>query len=130
MIILDENIPRDQRELLQNWGRRLKQIGYDFGRQGLKDAEEIVPLLHSIRQPVLFTRDMGFFKRRFCHRRYGVVCLDIVAEETARYIRRFLRHAKFNTNAKRMGKVVRVSPQKIHYWSLKMEKEVEIGWET
>ena len=44
MNILDENIPKPQRELLE--GRRIsvRQVGVNIGRKGLLD-EEIIPLL-------------------------------------------------------------------------------------
>jgi hypothetical protein len=56
---LDENIPRSQRLLLVSWGIHVKRIGVDIGRKGLQD-EEIIPLLHSLRQPTFMTRDEDF----------------------------------------------------------------------
>jgi hypothetical protein len=53
MNILDENILKDQRILLLNWGVPVRQIGYEVGRKGMKD-EEIIPfcsnsaVLHSL----------------------------------------------------------------------------------
>jgi hypothetical protein len=67
MIILDENIPESQRQLLVDWRVRVKKIGRDIGRQGLKDREDVIPLLQSLRYPTLFTRDMWIFDRRLCH---------------------------------------------------------------
>jgi hypothetical protein len=49
MNLLDENIPESQRQLLRSWRIRVKQIGVDIGRQGMKDQEDIVPLLQSRR---------------------------------------------------------------------------------
>ena len=43
MIVLDENIPEDQRLLLRSWRIRAYQIGRDVGRAGIKD-EQIIPL--------------------------------------------------------------------------------------
>lgn len=43
MNILDENIVAEQREALQNWGIKIRQIGIDVGRWGMDD-EEIIPL--------------------------------------------------------------------------------------
>ncbi len=79
MNILDENIPESQRQLLRGWRIRVKQTGQDIGEQGMKDRQQIIPLLQALRRPVLFTRDLGFFDRRLCHRGYGIVCLAVGA---------------------------------------------------
>jgi hypothetical protein len=129
MNILDENIPESQRQLLRSWRIRVKQIGQDIGRQGMKDREHVVPLLQSIPRSVLFTRDLGFYDRELCHRRYGIVCLAVGLNEVADFIRRFLRHSAFNTKAKRMGKVAQVSQTAIRYCHLDREEESEVAWD-
>ncbi len=50
MNILDENVLKDQRELLLSWRVKIHQIGYDVGRKGVQD-EEIIPLLLQLRRP-------------------------------------------------------------------------------
>ena len=60
MIVLDENIPEDQRLLLRSWRTRAYQVGRDVGRAGIKD-EQIIPLLLKLRRPIFFTRNLGFF---------------------------------------------------------------------
>jgi len=101
MNILDENIPESQRQLLRGWGIRVRQIGQDVGRQGMKD-EEIIPLLHQLQQPTFVTRDAGFYDRRLCHASYCLAYLDMSQYEAASFIRRFLQHPSFNTHAKRI----------------------------
>ena len=44
MNLLDENIPKDQRLLLEGWRIRIRQIGFNIGQAGMQDAE-IIPLL-------------------------------------------------------------------------------------
>ena len=44
MIVLDENIPEDQRQLLRGWRVRAQQIGEEVGHKGMKD-DQIIPLL-------------------------------------------------------------------------------------
>lgn len=63
MHILDENILKSQRELLE--GRRIavRQIGVNAGRKGMLD-EEIIPLLQQLSRPTFFTRDDGFLRAR------------------------------------------------------------------
>ena len=68
MNILDENIPKPQRELLEGRGISVRQVGVNIGRKGLLD-EEIIPLLQRLRHPTFFTRDSDFYDRRLCHYR-------------------------------------------------------------
>jgi hypothetical protein len=53
MIVLDENFPESQRQLLRGWRFRIHQVGYEVGRKGLKDTE-IIPLLFQLRTPTFF----------------------------------------------------------------------------
>src|SRR5438874_8153749 len=89
MNILDENIIASQRQRLQSWRIRVRQIGVDLARKGLQD-EEILPFLHHRRRPTFFTRDRGFYRREVCHRQYGLVCLEVAPEEVAIFVRRVL----------------------------------------
>src|SRR5271157_2263346 len=108
MNILDENIPDSQRLLLKSWRIQVSQIGHEVGRQGLKD-EAIIPLLHKSGPATFFTRDKGFYDRRLCHADYCLVCLIMNQYEVATFIRLFLKHPQFNTSARRMGKVIRLT---------------------
>ena len=76
MNILDENIPSNQRQLLERWRIRVRQIGFDMGRRGLKD-DEIIPFLRRQCRPTFFTRDEDFYNRRLCHANYGLVYLAV-----------------------------------------------------
>ena len=58
MNLLDENVLEVQRLLLESWRIRVRQIGVDAGRKGLKDSEIIV-LLRQLRNVTFFTRDAG-----------------------------------------------------------------------
>jgi hypothetical protein len=127
MNILDENILDKQRYYLKNWRIHVRQIGHEIGRQGIKD-EEIIPLLHQLGEVTFFTRDYDFYQRNLCHTRYCLVCLAIEEHEVADFVYHFLRHPEFNTKAKRMGKVVRVSHNVIRMWKLHTDKEEEMIW--
>jgi hypothetical protein len=127
MNVLDENIPNSQRQILRNWRIRVQQIGYEVGRQGMKD-EEIIPLLHKISPTTFFTRDLGFYHPNLCHNSYCLVCLSVGQYETASFVRRFLRHPAFKTRAKRMGKVIRLSQIGMQIWRIHSEKPKEIIW--
>ncbi len=93
----------------------------------MKD-EEIIPFLHTLRQATFFTRDLGFYKRQLCHLNYCLVVLDIGQYEVASFIRRILKHEKFDTKAKRMGKVIGVKHTGLQLWCGHAEKEELLKW--
>jgi len=125
--ILDEQIPGEQRLLLKSWRIPVRHIGYDVGRKGLQD-DEIIPLLHRLRRPTFFTLDLGFYQRGLCHKRYCLVGMDIYDDEAASFVRRFLRHPDFDTQAKRMGAVIRISRKGLWIWRLHAEREMQLDW--
>jgi hypothetical protein len=127
MIILDENIPEDQRQLLRRWRLRFRQLGLEVGRPGMRD-EEIIPLLHQIEMSTFFTRDLGFYLPHLRHARYGLVCLAVSQYDAASFIRRFLRHPKFKTQAMRLGKVIQATPSGITFWRLHSDREEKLEW--
>lgn len=127
MILLDENIVESQVQLLR--ARRLAphQIGDDVGRQGMKD-DEIIPLLHSLRQPTLFTRDLRFYERDKPHSGYCIVVLSVGQYEVASFVRQLLRHSHFDTHAKRMGNLLFVNQMSIKAKTLNVEEENTFSW--
>lgn len=129
MNILDENIPKNQRELLLFARLPVRQIGYDFGRKGIQD-DEIIPLLQQLQRPTFFTRDTDFFNRKLSHQRYCLVFLDVDKYEVASFVRRFLRHPDLNTQAKRMGAVVRVSHSGLTLYRHQAGQIIPLKWPT
>ncbi|MGH9842196.1 MAG: hypothetical protein ACREEM_25880 [Blastocatellia bacterium] len=128
MNVLDENIFEPQRRQLEAWKIHVRQIGVEIGRTGMDDREEIIPLLHTLRRPTLFTRDRDFYDPWLRHPGYCLVFLEIKPDETAQFIRRFLRHSMFRNQAQRMGKVVRVHEDGIGFWQVKTDKSQEVAW--
>lgn len=128
MNILDENISKNQRQLLESWRISIRQIGLNAGNSGMKDRE-IISFLQQIRRPTFFTRDDDFFKPQLCHARYGIVYMDVEKHETAFFIRRLLKHKEFNTQTKRIGNVVRVSGAGLACWRLHVREEIHFKWE-
>ena len=51
MNILDENILLSQRVQLRAWQVHFRQIGMEIGRSGMKDHNDIIPLLHTLHRP-------------------------------------------------------------------------------
>ena len=128
MNLLDENIPTDQRDILAAWGVRSRIIGVDLSYLSVGD-DNIISLLHHLKQPTLFTRDEHFFKRSLCHAGYCLVWLDLQPTEAAEYVRRFLRHDRFETKAKRMGVVARAHHDGIQFYFRGQTRRNQVGWQ-
>lgn len=128
MNILDENIPKNQRQLLESWRIAIRQIGLSLGHSGMQD-KEIISLLQQTRRSTFFTRDDDFFRTQLCHAHYSLVYLDVEKYETAIFIRRFLKHAEFNMQVKRLGNIVRVSSAGLACWRLHTREEIHFKWE-
>lgn len=127
MIILDENFPDSQRQLLRGWRVSFRQVAFEIGREGMKD-DEIIPLLHGLNRPTFFTLDEDFFKPRLRHGQYCLIYLDVAQYESAAFIRRTLKHPDLSTKAKRMGKVIRVSHPGLMIWELHAEDRIQFAW--
>jgi hypothetical protein len=54
--------------------------------------------------------------------------MNVGPNETATFVRRFLRHADFDTQVKRMGRVVRVSHAGLAVWRLRSQTEIHTVW--
>ena len=93
----------------------------------MKDSE-IISLLHDLASPTFITRDDDFFERNLCHAGYCLVYTAVEKSEVAVFTRRLLRHPEFNTKAKRMGAVVRVSHAGLMVWRLHNEKQQRFDW--
>jgi hypothetical protein len=128
MIVLDENIDEPQRRRLEMWRIRVRQIGVEVGRLGMKDLNEIIPLLHGLRRSTFFTRDRDFYDPGLAHRNYCLVYLDIKPTKTAQFVRAFLRRHGFRTQAERLGKVARVHQTGITYWQVGASKRARLRW--
>src|SRR6266852_5659821 len=127
MIILDENIPADQYEILRRKRVPVKKIGVAVGRWGMKD-DEIIPLLHQLNRPTFFSLDADYHKRRLRHDSYCLVYLDIEEDGAADCILQVLRHPELNSKAKRMGAVIRADPTGMTIWRGRHEDEERLSW--
>ena len=104
------------------------QIGKETGRQGMKDLDDIIPLLHRLRRSTFFTHDLGFFDYALCHEGYTLICLDVEAKETAAYIRRCLRHPEFRSEKQRMGKVILARQRNLSFWEIGKSRLQRLSW--
>lgn len=128
MNILDENIVESQREQLTKWRVPFRQIGYEVGRKGMED-EQIVPLLIALPRPTFFTQDWDYDKQSLCHPKYSLVIVDVKRAECAAFIRRVLKHSEFDTQAKRLGKVLHASHSGISVWRRHGEERLHFDWD-
>jgi hypothetical protein len=126
MIVLDENVDDYERDRLRTWRIRAHKIGRDLGTKGIKDPQ-IIPFLMTLTRPTLFTLDDDFESPRLCHSAYCIVYLAVRHVEVATYVRRVLRHPALNTQAKRMGAVVRASEAGLRVWR-RNEAEQALAW--
>jgi hypothetical protein len=127
VIILDENIPESQWQLLRSWRIRALLIGRDISEKGIED-DDLIGFLIQQRRPTFVTRDEGFYSRKLCHARYCLVYLAVRPNESAPFVRRFLRHPRFNTRAQRLGAVIRVSSAGLQMWRLHETQESFLSW--
>jgi hypothetical protein len=127
MTILDENFPESQRQLLRGWRVPLRQIGYEVGRKGMQD-EEIRPFVRHRRRTTFFTLDLGFYQRQLRHGRCCLVCVDVGQYAAAAFVRRLLRRRQFDTEAKRLATVIRLSQRGLAVWRLHAEEEIHVDW--
>src|SRR5262245_15358810 len=128
MNVLDENIDDLQRGQLEAWKIHVRQIGIEVGKSGMKDRNDIIPLLHGLRRPTFFTRDHDFYHPWLRHPEYCLVFLEVKPREAARYIKRFLRHPKFRAQQQRMGKVIRVQEDGIRFWQVGVGEAENVSW--
>jgi hypothetical protein len=105
----------------------VKQIGVNLGRKGLKD-DEIVVLLRRLHDPTFITRDTGFYHPNLRHRGYCLIVAGVAQNEVAVFVRRLFRHPDFDTQAKRMGRVVRISHVGVVSWRLRSQTEMHNNW--
>jgi hypothetical protein len=128
LIILDHNIPEDQAQRLRRRRVRFRQIGFEVGRPEWDDQQEILRFLHATKQITFFTRDLGFFRASWRHANYCLVVLTVPVMETAYYVSKLLRHPRFNTRVKRMGKAIKVSTKNITFWEIGRQRQSIATW--
>jgi len=127
MLVLDENLPASQRHLLRKWRMHFRCVGADVAARGTDD-EVLIPALHRLPQPTFFSLDHDFYRRDWVHASYCLVWLDVKRRDAAEFIRRFLRHPAFDTQARRMGSVVRVHSDGISFWRSHQRSPQSVAW--
>ena len=121
MILLDENVHQQSiRASIAAWYRGQVRSLTTLRPNTLIKDEAIPMVLRRVRQPTFVTTNVADFWRRVpAHPRYSIVCVALPNErlhELPSLLRQLLRLPEFNTKAKRMGKVIRVSPSQLQYY--------------
>jgi hypothetical protein len=124
--VLDELFDEAVYEQLKARRLAIEKVGAGFGTTGWLDDHILQALQGSGK--TFHTRDHGFYHRSHVHSSYCIVYHDVPLAEMAAYIRRFLRHPQFNTHAKRLGKVIRVTRQRIEFWQRGRSTKSVIRW--
>jgi hypothetical protein len=57
-------------------------------------------------------------------------CVDVGQYAAATFVRRLLRHRQFDTEAKRLATVIRLSQCGLAVWRLHAEAEIHIDWSS
>lgn len=92
--------------------------------------DEIIPLLHTLRRSTFLTRDQRFYLRETPHRHFCIAVLAVRQDETAHFVRRFVKHPQFDTEAKRLGCLVLISHEGLRIRQLRVDGETRVLWPT
>jgi hypothetical protein len=124
--VLDELFEDEALQQLREWRVHVDKVGQGFGDAGWGDERLRVELHGS--QKTFHTLDGGFYRPRHRHATYCLVYYEVSFKEAPAFIRRFLRHPAFNTHAKRLGKVVKVTTERIYFWEIGIKRQQSVEW--
>ena len=127
MFLIDENVSELEVSRLRRAGIRVRLIGDEVSQVGTSD-EDLIRSIRKLKRPVVFTQDEDFFQFRWLHRGFALVWLAVNPDQVADYVRRFLRHPTFKTQAKRMGVVAKVAPACIRFWRIGNRQLQRVDW--
>ncbi|MBM3236622.1 hypothetical protein FJZ31_10025 [Candidatus Poribacteria bacterium] len=83
-----------------------------------------------LKTPTFITKDCkDFYKRQRLDKRYCIICVDVHRTEFVNVVRKIFRHPLFNTAAKRMGKVIKVTSTQISYFEVGESQEITIPFQ-
>jgi len=123
--ILDENSPDSQCKKLSP-KISIRKVGLNFLAQGASD-EQILAALRRLRA-TFHSQDKHFANPDWRHPRYCLIYYDVPRAKLADYVLRLLRHPFFRTHAKRLGKVIHVTPEQIKIWTYHREELQVYAW--
>jgi hypothetical protein len=94
------------------------------------DDENLLPILRRLSHPTFFTLDRDFYRADWSHADYCLAWLDVRRCDAGQFIRRFLRHGVFASQAQRMGVVARIHGEGITFWRTPQGRPGSVPWKT
>jgi hypothetical protein len=133
MIVLDEQLlGYGLQEVIGHWYRGAITDITRLRPQTIITDDAIPDLLRTVRQPTFITINVADFWRRLTpDRRFGVVCFALPTTRVERLpalLRRLFATTPFRTRRSRLGKIVRVSPHQVQYYTAESWAVQEIEW--
>ncbi|MHB8575305.1 MAG: hypothetical protein ACYDCQ_08235 [Dehalococcoidia bacterium] len=129
-IVLDDHLSSpDVRGPLASW--TTVQFLREVRPQEVIKDERVPAILRTLQRPTFVTIDDWFWNR---NRRAAHYCIVYIAlredeqQDLPALLRRLFRHAQFRTRALRMGKVIRVSRERVMWWQLGDERQRTSNW--
>ena len=131
MIVLDEQLlGRDLEQSIAAWYQGSICFITDLRPDTIIKDDAIPMLLRQQSQPTFVTiNERDFWRKVAIDEHFCIVCFalpDPRAREIASSFRTLLQHPEFNTKAKRMGKVLRVTDTKVAYYCVASREILEI----
>ena len=122
MIVLDEQLlGRHLEREIGKWYRGTVCFITDLRPNTVIKDEDIPKLLRHQDQPTFVTiNERDFWRKVAITEQFCIICFclpDPRASEISSILRTLFRHPEFRTKRRRMGKVIRVSHQRISYYS-------------
>lgn len=123
MIVLDEQLlGRNLDFEIAKWYRGSVVFISDLRPNTIIKDDAVPVLLRQLAQPTFITINTeDFWRRTPANNHYCVVCLVLPDSHAVRIpgtLRELFHTGEFRTKSKRMGKVIRVTKEAIHYYSL------------
>ena len=123
--VLDADVRQQDYQALRRRFSMVK-VGDGFGYPSISDSDIRRELHHS--KQTFHTQDLDFYHPRYRHPTYCLVFYGVEDQDFASCVQRFLCHPQFNTRAKRMGKVVRVTLEQIEVGEFHRENRGIVEW--
>lgn len=123
MIVLDEHLEGLGLEaVIGHWYPGKVSVIQKF-RPGTLVKDDVIPvLLRQAKQPTFITINWpDFWRRVAADKRYCVICFPLPRERTHEIpdlLRQVLKLKQFDTKARRMGRVIRVTTSSVHYYRI------------
>jgi hypothetical protein len=123
MIVLDEQLPASiLADAIGRWYRGRVCVITDLRPATVIKDDAVPGLLHTGSQPTFVTLNWtDFWQRIMAHRSFCLVCFTLPtnrAGDISPLLRRLFRLDPFKSKAARMGKVARVSHERVTYYQV------------